>query len=125
MPVQTRSQTKKNAAAAKHFVSRPVVAIFNQETREMKEYNGRLDWFKKYCKKTLDLCHAAKPGMEKLRIANELFFVVDEYFYEILSKERKNDRYLRFACVVYKKAFELYCEVEEIMEKHLKKYIKI
>jgi hypothetical protein len=115
MPVQTRSQIRKIVTGE---VIRSSIAM-EKESHKAKENVNSLIWFVSYCRKTLDNANSTKAGMERLRLINELFFVIDEYFYDVMCKQRVNDSYLRFACVLYNKALEFYCDTEKLMEKFI------
>jgi hypothetical protein len=116
MPVLTRSQTKKQQElfgkqqaiydAANQAVQ--LIISSSENHRQEEEYISRLNWFKTYCKNSIQLCESSPPGIERIRICNELFYIVDQYFHEILKKERHSDSYLRLACSLYNKATDFY-----------------
>lgn len=136
MPVTTRSQARKNQEELRKSISnyqsekqkimrdavyeavRLIKAASLENQKEKKEFESRLEWFKKYCGKTMDAVAIASRGSDRMRLNYELFFVIDEYFPEILRKLRKNDSYLRYACAIYRKAFEFYCDAEQIAKRN-------
>jgi hypothetical protein len=127
MPVITRSQARKsqetteNERIMKWAADEAVklIILFSEKNRQEKEYESRLNWFKEYCKKMIEAVAITLPGIDRMRLNYELFFVINEYFPEILQKERQNDSYLRLACAIYRKAFEFYCDSEQTVKKYI------
>lgn len=90
MPVQTRSQTK---------------AIKSQIRNETITYMIE-DWFKKSMNNYIKESERTKGIMNTLRVINEMFSIIDEYFYDIFRKNRNSEKFWRLAKTIHIKTIE-------------------
>jgi len=111
MPVLTRSQAKNNSV----YKYAAAAAEISQDKKKPKVNSAETtcelrDWFKIYIGKMIhNFEDDSLIRAEKLRLANEMFFIIDEYIYDVLVASKNSAKFklwVKFAITVYNKSIE-------------------
>ncbi len=110
MPVLTRSQAKNNSVYKYAAEISQGKKNANAKVNSVETTCELRDWFKIYIGKMIHIFEDdSLSRADKLRLANEMFFIIDEYIYDVLVASKNSAKFklwVKFAITVYNKSIE-------------------
>jgi len=101
MPVQTRSRSR--AITEEYYYNAPAPSDTQVDSDTQVH---TLIGFRRYMSEIMNEIYKTEPGIKKITLINDMFTVIDKYFYNILLENKDSSPHWRLAQVIYEKTLE-------------------